>query len=488
METMPYGGDHYAEKQSFPKTFFVPISLFTENSVTEPYIILQGVLENNMAMKTYELNKTKAYQYGGTLFHRVRGKYLSANTPDAGPFYYRYVKPDGTVFAKCLETEDRYEAASIAKGIYLALSKNVKDNTSPRIEDVWDRYEMAEQNISEASMDDYKQIFRRFVKWTRNKAPTGFRGCIKYAEDVTTELCRDYAREVCASKTTGMRDISILREIWNLVFPMEDENPWNVGIKPKVKPRTAISHSRMISLDEARRLREAILREAEEWSGKDEEKRSKVLTPDFLADFYDAVAFAWWYGMRVGSLASLNWKDFKYGDEWFLHIPPKTEKSSCNRPLQLPIVPEIDEIINRRRAESTSEWLFPTLHAQYNKRGMVKEREHGYEIKRSANRTGQAEMARDLKKLFQKAGINDDFNGRASMHGFRKATTNMLEANGESIYLIRSILGWKMDSAEDHYINGQTVERKRAALLKAIEPLAAPKIDRSEIERIIDEL
>jgi hypothetical protein len=64
----------------------------------------------------------------------------------------------------------------------------------------------------------------------------------------------------------------------------------------------------------------------------------------------------------------------------------------------------------------------------------------------------------------------------------------MLEANGESIYLIRSILGWKMERAEDHYLNGQDYERKRMALLKAIEPLDSSKIDRSEMERLIDEI
>ena len=90
--------------------------------------------------------------------------------------------------------------------------------------------------------------------------------------------------------------------------------------------------------------------------------------------------------------------------------------------------------------------------------------------------------------MFKKAEVKDDFNGRASMHGFRKSTANMLEANGESIYLIRSIMGWRMDRAEDHYINGQTVERKRDALLKAIAPLASSKFTRSEMERLIDEI
>ena len=440
-------------------------------------------------MLTYSTKKNETY-FGGVLYHRAKGKYISADTPDAGPFYYRYTKSDGTVFAKCLETEDRYEAATIAKGIYLALAKDEdrKSKSTPRIADIWDRYELSQQNISDASMDDYKQVFRRFVNWTKFRAPKKYRGHINNAEDVTDELCKIYADEVCHAKTTGMRDLAILRGIWNLVFPQSHDNPWNTGIKPKVKLRKAISHARMLTLDEARRFREAIRQEAEEWSAKEEEKRSNVLTRDFLADLYDAVAFAWWYGMRIGSLASLNWKDFKYGDEWFLHVPPKTEKSSCNRPLQLPIVPEIAEIIERRRADSTSEWLFPTLNAQYNKRGKVIEREHGYEIKRSASRTGQAEMGRDLKKLFKKAEVKDDFNGRASMHGFRKSTANMLEANGESIYLIRSIMGWRMDRAEDHYINGQTVERKREALLKAVEPLASSKLSRSEMERLIDEI
>jgi integrase len=445
-------------------------------------------------MRIYTTARTGNY-YGGTLYHRVRGKYFSADTPDAGPFYYRYVKPDGTVFAKCLETEDPYEAASIAKGMYLALTKNeAKGKPSIRMEEVWDLYEEAEQKVSDSSMDDYKQIFRRFRNWTNKHAPKKFRGRVKFAEDVTDELCKIYARSVCDAKTSGPRDLSILKGIWSLIFPHNHENPWEVGIRPKVKPRSETAHARMILPDEARRFREAIRKEAEEWPNKEEDKRSNVLTPEFLHDLYDAVAFAWWYGMRVGSLASLNWKDFSKSDEWFLHTPPKTQNSKYSRPLQLPIVPEIAEILERRKKDSKSEWIFPVFHAQYNKKGTARERQYGYEMKRSATRTGQAEFARDVKKLFKEAGIEDDFNGRASMHGFRKSTTNMLEAGGATIYLIRSILGWQIKKAEDSYLNGQTVERKREMLLKCIPPLSeqvpdsAPTVDRSEIERIIDEL
>ncbi len=215
-------------------------------------------------MMQYTTRKKETY-FGGMLYHRVKGKYISADTPDAGPYYYRYKKPDGKVFTKCLETEDRYEAASIAKGIYLAFSKDKDNKASPQISEVWDRYEDAQQNISDSSMDDYRQIFRRFVKWTNNRAPKKYRGHIKYAEDVTDELCNIYAKEVCDSKTTGMRDLAILRGVWNLVFPHNTENPWDVGIKPKVKHSDDSAHSRMLTLDEARRFRESIRKEAEEW-------------------------------------------------------------------------------------------------------------------------------------------------------------------------------------------------------------------------------
>ena len=142
------------------------------------------------------------------------------------------------------------------------------------------------------------------------------------------------------------------------------------------------------------------MQEANEWPNKDKLERSNVLDRETLLELYDAVAFAWYYGMRVGSLCSLNWRDFERPD-WFYHLPPKTKKRIVD-PLTLPIMPEIDEIVKRRRAESKSEWVFPRLHEQYNKRGKVIEREHSYETRRSANRTGQAEFARDVKKLFKK--------------------------------------------------------------------------------------
>lgn len=395
----------------------------------------------------------------GTLHHRINGKYVNAEVPNAGPFYFRFKRPDGTYCCQSLGTEDRREAVLMANGIILALDQNnaYKDSRKTTIEEIWDIYEAHDMNISEASMDDYKQIFRRWAK----KLPDS----LEYAEDVTMEMCRDYATEVAGAKSTGMRDIRVLRGIWNLVFPTE-ENPWNTGIKPKVKQRQAGKQSRALTLEEARRFRKAILQEADEWPTKDKLTRSKVLTRDLLLELYDAVTFAWYYGMRVGSLCSLNWKDFERPD-WFYHIPPKTEKRIV-APLTLPIMPEIDEIIRRRRADSTSEWIFPHLHAQYTKRGTVVEREHSYEMKRSANRTGQAELARDIKQLFKKAGIEDDRTGRASMHGFRKScTTNLTNSNTEH-NLICSITGWSNKDMVDLYSRGQAMQLKREALGKSI--------------------
>ncbi len=339
-----------------------------------------------------------------------------------------------------------------------------------RIEDVWERYEDNSLDATDATLDDYKQIFRRFLKWTQKRAPVPYRGKVRYASDVTSELCREYVIQVAAEKTTGMRDKNILHSIWETVFPAQ-ANPWNVGVKPKVKQRDPAAKSRRLFLDEARRFRAAILAEANEWSGKNEGKRSNVLTPELLHDLYDAVAFSWWYGMRVGSLCALKWEDFRCGD-WFLHVPPKTERRRPD-PLQLPIVPEIAAILARRKNNATSEWLFPHLNAQYNKRGKVVEREFGFQMRRSANRTGQYELARDVKKLFRKAKIPDDFNGRASMHGFRKSCANNLSDHGYNDHLICSILGWASRSGDmtNRYIMGQTLASKKEALLIAIPPL-----------------
>ena len=442
-----------------------------------------------MTTQTYQTTKrtySKPYPCSGTLYHRKNGRYINADVPNAGPFYFRYKRPDGKDVALSLGTEDRREATKVANSIITALGKDIDYGSSMGIAKIWDTYEANALNTTDATLDDYKQIFRRFVKWTDStKAPVDYRGLVKSADDVTTDLCRKYAIQVCAAKTTGMRDLYVLRSIWNLVFPFED-NPWNLNIKPKVKVRDPGDKSRMLTVDEARRLRAAILLEAEEWSSRDERKRSNVMTPELLADLYDAIVFAWWYGMRIGSFCNLEWRDFGHSPDWFLHVPPKTEKCRTD-PLQLPIVPEIAEIINRRRKDATSEWVFPHLHAQYHKRGKVVERNNGYEIKRSANRTGQAEFCRDVKKLFQKAGIEETFKGRASLHGFRKSCANNLEASGASIYLIRSILGWAGDSAgiENRYIMDFDIERQRDTLMKAIPPLGNGEVER-EMQMVME--
>ena len=411
-----------------------------------------------MKTKNY---KTRAYPCRGTLYRRINGRYVNADAANAGPLFFKCRKPDGTDFFRGLNTNDRHEAVLLANGIVLALEKGCDHGAEvreTRIEEVWDQYEEDALSMSDASLDDYRQIFRRWAK----RMP----GKVDFAEDVTAEMCRNYAIEVAAHKTTGLRDVRVLRSIWNTVFPSRD-NPWNIGIKPRVKLRESGNKSRMLTPDEARRFREVILREAREGN------RSSVLTRPLLLELYDAVAFAWYYGMRVGSLCSLNWKDFNLAEQWFLHVPPKTAKWRVD-PLELPILPEIAEILRRRKTDSAGDWVFPHLHAQYNKRGKAAEREHGYEMRRSANRTGQYELARDVKKLFTMAGIENDFHGRASMHGFRKSCANNLaRVPNISPYLIRSILGWAGDGAgmENRYIMGQSVQEKRDALTKAIPPL-----------------
>lgn len=415
-----------------------------------------------------------AYPMGGTLYRRVKGKYVNADVPNAGPFYFRFKQKDGTIRACCLNTEDRKEAVWIANGILIGQQGDddkAKDSQIS-IHEVWDRYEENALNLSNASLDNYKQIFTRFVE----KAP----GKVEYAEDVTIDLCREYASEVGAHKSTAKRDLIVLRSIWETVF-WNRENPWNNGFKPKVKSRNPADHSRMIKLDEARRLRATILQEAEEWLAKDAKKRSKVMTHDLLLELYDAVAFGWHYGFRKGSWCNLKWKDFHLDEGWFLHVPPKTEKLRPD-PLELPIVPEVAEILQRRKAEATSEWIFPNLHAQYIKRGKAVERKYGYQIRRSANRTGQIELARDEKKLFVKAQIEDDFHGRASMHGFRKScTTNLSTMDGITPYLLHSILGWvgDEDGIENRYVMEQPMDKKRK-LLEAIPILGNGELDDEE--------
>ena len=112
-------------------------------------------------------------------------------------------------------------------------------------------------------------------------------------------------------------------------------------------------------------------------------------------------------------------------------------------------------------------------------------------MRRSANRTGQIELARDEKKLFVKAQIEDDFHGRASMHGFRKScTTNLSTMDGITPYLLHSILGWvgDEDGIENRYVMEQPMEKKRK-LLEAIPILGNGELDDEDVadEKLNDE-
>lgn len=350
------------------------------------------------------------------------------------------------------------------RDIITALQTKPKPANRISFSEFWELYEEGNQGLKAASLDSFKQIYRRFVKWLETSAPVELR--TTNILNVDSKVCLAYAQEVCAAKSTAARDLNVLKGIWSLVLPT-GVNPWLIPVRPKIKPRKAGQASRPLTCAEVRRFRRALKARKARWIAG---RGSGVLTADVLDEVYDSCVFRWYYGMRSGSIASLKKCDFVEGKDYFYHVPPKTERVKPD-PLKLPLgIREVDVVVAKRKAsQPDSPWMFPGIHALYAKMGKRRDESECFRQKRSASKIGQSEFVRDIKKVFAEAGVFDNTEGRASLHGFRKSFACNLAENDVPDALIKSIAGWGSNSDMlSRYARINNVDRKREAIVKFI--------------------
>ena len=176
-------------------------------------------------------------------------------------------------------------------------------------------------------------------------------------------------------------------------------------------------------------------------------------------DLSKAIYFSWWYGMRIGSVANLKWDDF-VSDDYFCHCPPKTD-SRKPTPLELPIVPEIKQLLGTLEgAWDKKGWLFPALHDMY------------------ANHPQH--LANSIKNVFISAGVKDDARrGRASWHSMRASFITQMDEHKVVSGITDSITGHAPKTMHDRYSHA-SIDAKRTSIIDSIEPLN--KEDEEEVQ------
>lgn len=317
---------------------------------------------------------------------------------------------------------------------------------------IWPEF-LERYEASRKSLETYRQKFAVFLKWLEGKMPAR----PLFMEDVTRELAEDYARHIFKRKTSARKDIDNLRRIWEVLLPDQERNPWRIGLHLRPPPPKAPCNYRPLSVDEARCFISTALDCAARadtgapcCDGRFTTGRDKFL------DLADAAVFAWHYGMRIGSLASIDWHDLaSWRRGWFLHVPPKT-RFTKPWPLEIPIVAEVRGVLERRALErgrascAAAAPLFPALAAEY--------------------RRSPPNLAVSVKAIFRAAGIRDTIRGRAQMHSFRASFITQMDEAGAPTGITDAITGHAPRKVHDLYSHARPAALRRW-LDRAIAPL-----------------
>ena len=284
------------------------------------------------------------------------------------------------------------------------------------------------------SLEAYRQQTAKFVKYA-------LRAGLRYVDEVTRPFAEDYARWLYPRVTTADKHIGCLRREWQLLFPDAPANPWNLSIRLQKKEKARAMNYRALTLDEIRQVRQAILSLRHDKSPLG--GRGRMLDDAILADMADAVVFCYRYGLRIGSIDVIRWKDFNFAEKTFCHRPPKTSRATLGN--DYPILPEIEAVLDHRRAEAAGRptgLLFPAF--------------------AKAHTSAEQLFNLAIKAVFKFAHVLDSpLKGRASWHSFRATFITRLTESGCPVAIVKELAQHARADVTQRYVHvSMEVKRK----------------------------
>ena len=300
------------------------------------------------------------------------------------------------------------------------------DKKNKLIRDLYDEYySVVGCTLSRRSAEHYKQEFTNFLKWAMISD-------ILETDQVTDEVAERYIRYSYSIKRSAPFEIATLKRIWSVCLPGQ-YNPWTQKLYNllRINTETPMNHRPFTH------------------------KECVKIFSDIHGEWRYALMFAYWYGMRIGSVCNLKWKDFKgwKRTKMFVHLPPKTARVKPVY-LELPIVPEIEWILTHIN-KLDNEYVFPTMKLRY-----------------EASITS---MCHFFKATTIRCRIKDTMIGIASMHSFRTTFVTRMDEAGAPSYITDSITGHAARDMHGLY-SRPSARAKRKWIMKAIKPIGIEKL------------
>ena len=421
----------------------------------------------------------------GYLFKRVGNRYVPAASPEPGPFWFEFRLlggGEGNVRRLALGTKDPAEAvvranALVWKATQFAEEAFLRDRLTPALaqarrdeRDAVPRAFEHPRSVTVAcasgkritipglwaavkprydarvkSLDVYRQQVAKFARYAAARG-------LEYAEDVSREFAEDYARWLYGRVTTAPKHIGSLRRVWQLLFPDATSNPWDLGIRLQPKEKDHAMNYRVLTFNEVRRLRQALLRLAD-GSGCCK-SRLRDFKPALFAEMADAVLFSYHYGLRIGSIAAIRQGDFKPARGTWIHRPPKTSRATLGT--DYPILPEISSVLSRRLTGGGEAPLFPEF-------ALV----HG---------ACEQKFNLAIKAVFKMAKVGDSpLKGRATWHSLRATFITRLTEAGCPVSIVKELAQHAKGEITQRYVHASMESKLK--WLSAIQDLGTVDLE-----------
>jgi len=329
-------------------------------------------------------------------------------------------------------------------------NKAAEEEKKILISSVFNTYIERYQILSRNTRLHYQQEFNNLIKWLAANHPE----CTTVGS-LTPKIGEEFVRYDYATKKSARFEIATLRRIWREVVPSV-KNPWEHRLHLVTHQTEKCQSHRPLTPRELNRVVTTINDRITTISSPEHKPLKNELSQEFLNEFKDALVFAHYYGMRVGSIASLKWSDFKNfaHRSSFLHLPPKTAHRNP-KPLDLPYLEDVTDVLKRRKptdiikSYKEGERLFPLFSSRYDR--------------------SPSSISMIFRRFVKKAKIKDSELGIASFHSLRTTFVSRMDDVSAPVYLTDSITGHKTKGMHAVY-SKPSPRAKRKWILKAISP------------------
>ena len=330
-----------------------------------------------------------------------------------------------------LNNKDKTESEKILE-IFLLISPDFQDDIKDTLLDMnlLDRY-FQNYTLADNSISSYTSKYKQFLKYAQKQN-------IKYVKEVSKDISEEYIRKIYKEKHTADYDIMILRKMWSDLFPKSD-NPWKHNLHIQPKPLDRIKSHRMLSKKELKKINNKV--EEEINIRKEKPKKTHKVPVELYEELKDCLKFSMYYGMRISSFSNMKVSDFNCykSKKYFIHVPQKTKRYK-NIPLELPILDEIKEVLDRRY-DKKNEYIFPLLHERYKK--------------------GTSNISHIFHVIKDKCKIKDTHRGIASFHSYRTTFITKMDEVNAPVSITDNITGHAPQNMHNLYSKPRVCIKKK---------------------------